>query len=96
MNPFELTLSATAAHLVLPATLTIEHAAALQAALVPALTAARALTVDATTLRRTDAAVLQLLWAAARTASHAVVVAPGPGWTAAWVRHGLTDPFQRS
>ena len=93
MTAFEIEPTPDAVSLRLNFDVTIEHARDLHAALVSALLPGRALAVDLSALTRIDAAILQVLLAAARTAAGARLTASSSVWTAALARHGLTDPF---
>ena len=84
-----------AVHLRLNGEVTIDQARALHTALTAALAPARPLIVDPEALTRLDAAVLQVLLAAARVAPRAQLTVPSPVWTAALHRHGLADPFNQ-
>lgn len=71
----------------------VQDVAAFHAALLPALATGRPLVVDAAKLTLLDAAALQVLLAAARTAPQAGLVAPIDAWSASFRRHGLEDPY---
>jgi len=94
MTPFEINPTPDAIHLRLNGEVINELACALHAALVAALAApARPLLVDVAPLTRIDAAALQVMMAAARAAPRAQLSAASPVWTAALLRHGITDPY---
>lgn len=93
MTAFEIEPAPDAVRLRLNFEVTIEHARDLHAALVAALLPGRALAVDLSALTRIDAAILQILLAAARLATSARLTASSATWTAALARHGVTDPF---
>lgn len=93
MTAFEIEPAADAVRLRLNFEVTIEHARDLHAALVAALSPGRALAVDPSALTRIDAAILQVVLAAARAATAARLTTASPVWTAALTRHGITDPF---
>ena len=93
MTTFEIDSTPEAVHLRLNFEVTIEQARELHAALVAALTPARPLFVDPVALTRIDAASLQILLAAARSAPRAQLTAASPVWTTTLLRHGITDPF---
>ena len=93
MTAFEIEPTPDAVCLRLNYDVTIEHARDLHAALVAALLPGRALAVDASALTRIDAAILQVLLAAARSTTGARLTASSPVWSTALTRHGITDPF---
>ncbi len=92
MPPFDIEVVAHALRLRLHGEVTIQDAAALQAALVPALAGGLPLVIDAGALTRLDTASLQVLLAAARAAPAARLAAPAPAWTDCFRRHALPDP----
>lgn len=93
MTAFEIEPTPDAVCVRLNFDVTIEHARDLHAALVAALLPGRALSVDASALTRIDAAILQVLLAAVRSAAGTRLTASSPVWSAALARHGVTDPF---
>jgi anti-anti-sigma regulatory factor len=96
MAPFEIDSTPDAVRLRLNFEVTIEQARALHTALLTALNPVRPLEMDPAALTRIDAAVLQVLLAAAQLAPRAFLTAPSSVWTAALERHGAADPFFQS
>ncbi len=93
MNTFLIESEGPTLRLCLLGELTIEHARELHAALVSALQPGRTLAIDASAATRLDAAVLQVLVAAAGAARQAVLLADSPGWNDAFRRYALANPF---
>lgn len=89
MSPFHLQSNDAELRLVLSGDATIEHARALHAALVTALSADTTLHIDAGEVSRLDAAIMQLVLAAARTARRTEIGANSPAWSQALQRFGL-------
>lgn len=73
--------------------LTIEHVRALRDALCEGGVAPRHLEVHCGALTRLDAAAVQVLFAAGRSARTARLVDRVDAWNAAFARYGLRDPF---
>ena len=93
MTPFTLDLDGSRLLLTLSGEITIEHAQALTEALRARLTHEITLAVDATRLARFDAAILQVLLAAAQKAGDTQLAASSPAWAAAFSRYASPDPF---
>jgi len=93
MIPFSIDHTPDAVLLRLDGELTIEQARALHAALASTLVAGRPLSLDAGSLTRVDASVLQVLLAATQMVPGAHRTVPSAAWTNALQRHGLADPF---
>lgn len=91
MNPFHLSSDDSGLRLVLSGDVTIEHARDLHAALVAALSGTTALAIDAREVSRLDAAILQLLLAAARVAARTEIVGASAAWTQTLQRLGFPD-----
>ncbi len=89
MSPFQLEPHGADLGLRLAGGVTIEHARELHAALVVALTPDSALLLDVGEVARIDAAVLQVLIAAARSARRVEIIAVSDGWTLALARFGF-------
>jgi anti-anti-sigma regulatory factor len=94
MTPFSLKSAGSSLRLTLSGEITIEHARALADELKGTLHPGHTLEVDAAQLTRLDAAGLQVLLAAAQTASDATLVAISPAWTDAFARYAIQDPFR--
>lgn len=94
MNPFRLEKTSSTLRLQLQGEATIETVGELHRCLNEALAELpRELIVDAAAVTRVDAAVLQLLHAAARSATRAQVERPSEAWLSAIERLAF-DPFQ--
>lgn len=93
MTSFAIESSPAGVLLRLDGEVTIEQARALHTALSAALMPARPLVVEPAALAKLDAAVLQVLLAAARAATRAELASVSSAWTDTFRRHGLTDPF---
>lgn len=89
MRPFEIALSGEDISLQLIGALTVEHARDLHTCLRVLLNAERGLAIDAAQLTRIDAAALQVLIAAAHTATGITVVARSDAWDDAFRRYAL-------
>ena len=82
--------------LALAGELTIEHVRELHELLCVGGSAPQHLEVRCAGLTRLDAAAVQLLFAAARSAQTARVVERSAAWERAFARYGLRDPFVAS
>ena len=91
MNPIHLASHDSGLRLVLSGDVTIEHARDLQATLAAAISGATPLAIDARAVSRVDAAILQLLLAAARVAARTEIVGASTAWTEAFQRLGFPD-----
>ena len=93
MSNFAIEPATDATRLRLTGEITIEHARALHAALVEHVRPGTALVLDAGALTRLDAAVLQILLAAARSASTASLEVGSPALVTACQRFAVACPF---
>lgn len=91
MSPFHLKSSGSDRLLCLRGDVTVEHARDLHAALVAELSADSTLHLDAREVSRLDAAVVQVLLAAARAVTHVEIVGASPAWSEAFRRFGLSE-----
>ena len=89
MNPYRLQSNGSGQQLYLSGGVTIEHARDLHAALVVALSGATTLHIDAREVSRLDAAIVQVLLAAARIAAHTEIGAASAAWAQAFQRFGF-------
>lgn len=95
MSPFLLESKDSALRLVLTGEVTVQYVHDLHDALVAALTFEATLNIDAREVSRLDAAVVQVLLAAACTAKNTEIVGASTAWTQALQRFGLADAFHR-
>lgn len=96
-RPFILTRGGDgSAVLELAGELTVEHVRDLHGALCTGGAAPRRLEVRCGRLTRLDAAAVQVLFAAAKSADEALASERGDAWTRAFDRYGLRDPFGHS
>jgi ABC-type transporter Mla MlaB component len=91
MNPFHLESDKSGCRLRLSGAVTIEHVRDLHAALVAALSRECTLSIEAREVSRLDAAAVQVLIAAVRTASRTEIVEASVEWRRAFVRFGFED-----
>lgn len=74
----------------------IAEAAAFQKTLAARLKAESELFIDAQEAERIDAAMLQVLLAAAKSVLRPPRVIPGPAWAAAFQSYALPDPYLKT
>lgn len=92
MPPFEIQPEPGAVRLHLRGDVTIQDAAALHAALLPALAGGLPLVIEAGELTRLDTAATQVVIAAIRTSPGARLQAASAAWADSFRRHALPDP----
>jgi anti-anti-sigma regulatory factor len=91
MNAFQLDSNGSEFRIRLSGDVTIAEAQPLHSALVAAISADTTLAIDARDATRLDAAIVQLLLAAARAAARSHVEAGSPAWTHALARFGVAE-----
>ncbi|MBI5380633.1 MAG: STAS domain-containing protein [Opitutae bacterium] len=96
MNAFQLETVGPEVRLRLAGEITVEHARALQQALLAALNAESCLVLDAPDVTRLDAAALQVLCAAALSVCRAAAGPCAPAVADAFRRFALENPFHQS
>lgn len=92
--PFTVQLDGSRLQVALSGELTIAQAREFAEALKPALRPEYLLAIDASQLTRLDAAILQILLAAAQLAADAILIGPSTAWNAAFARYASPDPFR--
>ena len=93
MNSYQIDTTGLDVKLRLSGEVTIEQARAFHNALKAAIRPGQRLTINAAAMTRLDAAALQVLLAAARSASTVYASASSPAWEEAFRRFALEDPI---
>ena len=93
MSSYQIDTSGIDVKLRLSGDVTIEQAQAFHNALQAAIQPGQRLTVNAAAMTRLDAAALQVLLSAAKSASTVYASASSPAWEEAFRRFALEDPF---